>query len=1131
MAPGPPTWPFGQNDGAKAGPNVSPETLVEQAFVQSGWLPADTDLAFLTDHPFAVNTSPYPDPATLFTKGNDTYDIGPQSMDTSKNQPQFWHPHRQNLARTQDTINTRILAHNKRALNTRPSSLRGDFQTQGNTRGEKRRQRCLESGRGTKRAHDEGLEQRPTTKKRKRPGILSPRYLQTNDPIVAAICALWLARFRGRRPNGTTIRGLVLVLDQQYETLSSWFSQDALEDLSSLQCNVAGDYNAIDICELLCLLFLLRFPGKMPSDNDIVNLAQCFELDFDTLHDFLERALAKRCKEDSGYDTRNTSRRSQGSESPPLHCNCCSKTGKKTAKLTASPSKPPKKPYVCSRGCQASYSDKSGLIRHEKTHQEQWRCRYGICAFPSQKSSVFKRRDRVLKHIRKEHPDVDISENNLLICREAIDLDPQIRCHFQGCDSTFVGITDRNEHLFSVHGASSQQTDSLGENAQTSDESESDNKSGQDEASEPGSESSNDDDDPPDAPGGQGGMDPDAPDEDHFLDFNQGYRSSGSASQQQESFDSNYNTRQFAVTTYHSPAESITNILHQVAARYPCATMAIVEWLIMLWRFCQSRVRSSNLRNLANRVLRILSTRRMEILWVQCNAIQANQILDNLESFDSLTLTNRLLPHSRNYLLGMTLPMNLLHAIEGRRPPFANHTPTLIAPDQALELNDEEDRGDNAPVGIRRDSQPSSVLGSMTHLPKQLDQPSQSMPDVETSIWVRDLILAENISQVGLVPSKRHQDQDVKSPSSIRSLSPTSLVDFGSDEESDWHSHDFNSQSDDVSAKGDSVLHDAEIKMSAKDRYTLYDPLFKCDTSAVDPSSASLYGSVYDISNLPSIASFKAPFFSTVKRSDTAHGQLEDEFTDFQRTMRPPMQTSNAYLSFPELSAVESRLEQRLALVLCSLWRLLNPTTVLDGRTRLWFNMALGRGSNEELPGGSWQVVDDIISTAGSGLYTPPFVIDAVGSLWQSNQPPDENALVAMGCLFDIRTAELRAWFISNSPEYSTYRYNDRTTETVIDTLIDRHRDDTKKCLRYNDQSCNRRGNNFSPKKDQDPAKYVCTICGKMFRSEEAWKSHKSKHIGAGVAPIPITSLAERAEGAPYPGLEGIFKCSPQDLP
>ena len=775
MEPEHPFLPFGHKNGMTAGQEISPETLssIHKALSESGfWSEATSNVPLANDHNSTANDHLYQNPTTGFGDINLSNNISSQSVDTWKHEPSSWHHHRSHLRQTQGIVDTsNIVEDNSQAFDTRPASPWLSYQMQGNTGCEKVHINSLNKSRGTKRAYEKEPKRQPNITKWEQSRVSARKDPQIKDPIVLAICALWLARFRGRRPNGNTLRGLVIGLNQRFDTLDGWFSQNTSEVFSSPQLDVTNDYNGYEIGEPLCMLFLLQSSGTMPLDNTVLTLATCFDLDFELLRDYFEKVIARRSEEDSGYNTRTTSRKGYGSESPSFHCKCCGKAGKKTADLDDTSSKLLKKPYACSYRCEKFYSNKSSWLRHEKTHQERWRCRYGDCSLPLHKGSVFNRRARLHNHIKKKHHDVDASKLNLLDCRETLDSKSQSHCHFQECNVWFADITERNEHYFATHVASSSCTDEISDIVEASDESGSDKKSERSERSTYSSDSSDGDNDPHNPDNGAGSMDPGSQGGDPFEFFDQESRGSGSTSQTQQGHYSNYTPQQFALVCLHLSAPTVTEFIRRLFTLPDYPHKAPENWLLLfrllfMGQFLEGTIGQPRMRAITNGMRSTDRHRESRTLRSLDNRMQAGALHAKSWETPSSTLRGWTLTPSIKFTQGLPLPLTLPQVIQEWRLVLAYGKVASDAPSQTTNLKSEDGPGMNTLANIQRNFSISLRHDSMAVLSNQVNRFSHAVLDVERSSAARDTFSAEDGSQHGYATTKEKQKPNAKSPSS-----------------------------------------------------------------------------------------------------------------------------------------------------------------------------------------------------------------------------------------------------------------------------------------------------------------------------------------------------------------------------
>ena len=244
-------------------------------------------------------------------------------------------------------------------------------------------------------------------------------------------------------------------LEHYWSTLRAWFERCAFVTSKPSQGGKANVQANLDFCEPLCCLYLLSFPGRMPEENTIQSLAQFFKFTPALVQSHFKSILTS-IGPGSEYNAMVIPSNKRASHSGLSRCECCDCSKRKLTETATCSKSFPSHEFLCSKdSCGRAWKDKSAWVRHERTHQnaEKWKCRFGDCSRrPLEERPSYGRRDHLLDHIRKHHPEVDKAKCDIRECREApVQREEVIYCDQEGCQSRLKDLKERNDHYFSQH--------------------------------------------------------------------------------------------------------------------------------------------------------------------------------------------------------------------------------------------------------------------------------------------------------------------------------------------------------------------------------------------------------------------------------------------------------------------------------------------------------------------------------------------------------------------------------------------------------------------------------------------------------------------------------------------------------
>ena len=344
---------------------------------------------------------------------------------------------------------------------------------------------------------------------------LSPRTTdgatQGLSPIMIAICALWMVISPSVIPSDRVLACLELGLNAPKEKLYQWFKVFARLGESNAKRKSSPNEKtsaAVDqICEALSLLWLIGNPKQKPNGLITASLEHAFGLP----DGLLDRCLRRTTSEDSGYQSLNSSSDDgvSASVTAPKRRATAPKTCRQPERQKVDARKE-RKPFACTFRCGRAFAKRGDWQRHEgQIHacQTMWVCPFEYCLSMPDDKKRHKRLDHFRTHVKRKHPTLDPTSDEIDECRVSVDSPFDRRCIFKYCGVTFTDWSQRCDHLASFFRRPWKFTDwRVDDEDSEMDTDDDDNRS--DAASSDSDDESDDEDDPHD-PGSTGG----------FMDF------------------------------------------------------------------------------------------------------------------------------------------------------------------------------------------------------------------------------------------------------------------------------------------------------------------------------------------------------------------------------------------------------------------------------------------------------------------------------------------------------------------------------------------------------------------------------------------------------------------------------------
>lgn len=213
---------------------------------------------------------------------------------------------------------------------------------------------------------------------------------------------------------------------------------------------VPGQQNPdyLTICSFY--IWMERKPGVMPTEHEMLCFSLLFGDSFETVRYWFLRNLATHQNDDdTGYQTMTNSSIDVASacHRRRSHCN------RKADKLRDEDpgyiliERDETRPFACTSGCGKKFGKKAEWKRHEEMNHppKGWRCRFMGCQ--NERKSVYFRRDKFGRHLRKAHPTLNLTKTVMDSCCVPIKSNFSKYCLFHHCDKQFKNWKERIDHI------------------------------------------------------------------------------------------------------------------------------------------------------------------------------------------------------------------------------------------------------------------------------------------------------------------------------------------------------------------------------------------------------------------------------------------------------------------------------------------------------------------------------------------------------------------------------------------------------------------------------------------------------------------------------------------------------------